>query len=67
MTNTIKIAEKDILFSIAKESGWVMKLGTQVTIDGIDFDTTKLEAQNDKTNHHQRSKQFASQKKQRIE
>ncbi|ENU7504138.1 hypothetical protein ACFIFH_001520 [Listeria monocytogenes] len=33
----------------------------------LDFDTTKLGVQNDKTNHHKRSKQFTSQKKQRIE
>ncbi|EIA8103718.1 hypothetical protein ACK2EA_000032 [Listeria monocytogenes] len=42
MTNTIKIAEKDKMFQIATKSGWVMKMGMQVTIDGIDFDTTKL-------------------------
>ncbi|MBS9362364.1 hypothetical protein JL739_14750 [Listeria welshimeri] len=37
MTNTIKISEKDKVFQIATKSGWVAKMGTQVTIAGIDF------------------------------
>ncbi|EAE2030371.1 hypothetical protein ARV01_11695 [Listeria monocytogenes] len=37
MTNTIKISEKDKVFQIATKSGWVVKAGMQVTIDGIDF------------------------------
>ncbi|EPD2241954.1 hypothetical protein ACR72H_003010 [Listeria monocytogenes] len=37
MTNTIKISEKDKVFQIATKSGWVVKVGMQVTIDGIDF------------------------------
>ncbi|ALD11346.1 hypothetical protein A5S53_08080 [Listeria monocytogenes] len=37
MTSTIKISEKDKVFQIAMEAGWVAKTGTQVTIDGIDF------------------------------
>ncbi|EIX7078108.1 hypothetical protein ACN355_002961 [Listeria innocua] len=37
MTNTIKISEKDKVFQIATRSGWVAKMGTQVTIAGIDF------------------------------
>ncbi len=37
MTSTIKISEKDKVFQIATKSGWVVKAGMQVTIDGIDF------------------------------
>ncbi|MIL11608.1 hypothetical protein RH50_06880 [Listeria monocytogenes] len=37
MTSTIKISEKDKVFQIATNNGWVAKMGTQVTIDGIDF------------------------------
>ncbi|EAC2288992.1 hypothetical protein FAL77_10080 [Listeria monocytogenes] len=37
MTNTIKISEKDKVFQIATEAGWVEQTGMQVTIDGIDF------------------------------
>ncbi|ECB9394476.1 hypothetical protein AJL01_09870 [Listeria monocytogenes] len=37
MTSTIKISEKDKVFQIATKSGWVVKVGMQVTIDGIDF------------------------------
>ncbi|EAD5735285.1 hypothetical protein EX166_10265 [Listeria monocytogenes] len=37
MTSTIKISEKDKVFQIATKSGWVAKMGTQVTIAGIDF------------------------------
>lgn len=34
MTSTIKISEKDKVFQIATNNGWVAKMGTQVTIDG---------------------------------
>ncbi|AHL18722.1 TPA: hypothetical protein U0Z15_002302 [Listeria monocytogenes] len=37
MTSTIKISEKDKVFQIATKSGWAVKVGMQVTIDGIDF------------------------------
>ncbi|EAD6699333.1 hypothetical protein RRL71_002413 [Listeria monocytogenes] len=37
MTSTIKISEKDKVFQIATENGWVERTGMQVTIDGIDF------------------------------
>ncbi|MBC1478042.1 hypothetical protein HB892_09870 [Listeria welshimeri] len=37
MTSTIKISEKDKVFQIATKSGWIVKVGMQVTIDGIDF------------------------------
>ncbi|EAD6078278.1 TPA: hypothetical protein H9316_002949 [Listeria monocytogenes] len=37
MTSTIKISEKDKVFQIATEAGWVERTGMQVTIDGIDF------------------------------
>ncbi|EAE6540357.1 hypothetical protein BFU42_14460 [Listeria monocytogenes] len=37
MTSTIKISEKDKVFQIATEAGWVEQTGMQVTIDGIDF------------------------------
>ncbi|EAG6908581.1 hypothetical protein JRB98_002847 [Listeria monocytogenes] len=37
MTSTIKISEKDKVFQIATKSGWVVKVGMQVTIDCIDF------------------------------
>ncbi|EAF1002862.1 hypothetical protein CGD32_09440 [Listeria monocytogenes] len=37
MTNTIKISEIDKVFQIATNNGWVAKMGTQVTIAGIDF------------------------------
>ncbi|HAA8488622.1 TPA_asm: hypothetical protein GHP41_13810 [Listeria monocytogenes] len=37
MTSTIKISEKDKVFQIATYNGWVAKMGTQVTIEGIDF------------------------------
>ncbi|EAC6915145.1 hypothetical protein A9E25_15200 [Listeria monocytogenes] len=37
MTSTIKISEKDKVFHIATKSGWVVKVGMQVTIDEIDF------------------------------
>ncbi|EPE3380620.1 hypothetical protein ACSH5D_002333 [Listeria monocytogenes] len=37
MTSTIKISEEDKVFQIATKSGWVVKAGMQVTIDGIDF------------------------------
>ncbi|EAE1298284.1 hypothetical protein EP04_01875 [Listeria monocytogenes] len=37
MTSTIKISEKDKVFQIATEKGWVEMYGTQVTIDGICF------------------------------
>lgn len=37
MTSTIKISEKDKVFQIVTKSGWVVKAGMQVTIDGIDF------------------------------
>ncbi|HAC4847605.1 TPA_asm: hypothetical protein GZV06_13080 [Listeria monocytogenes] len=37
MTSTIKISEKDKVFQIATNNGWVVKMGTQVTIAGIDF------------------------------
>ncbi|MCD2223212.1 hypothetical protein LAX75_00795 [Listeria cossartiae] len=37
MTNTIKISEKDKVFQIATEAGWVEQTGMQATIDGIDF------------------------------
>ncbi|EIA8018987.1 hypothetical protein K7S98_002159 [Listeria monocytogenes] len=41
-THELKIAEKDKVFQIATKSGWIEQAGIQVTIDGIDFDTTKL-------------------------
>ncbi|EAG2030508.1 hypothetical protein BCR68_15715 [Listeria monocytogenes] len=37
MTSAIKISEKDKVFQIATEAGWVERTGMQVTIDGIDF------------------------------
>ncbi|EAD7838671.1 hypothetical protein B6V08_15345 [Listeria monocytogenes] len=37
MTSTIKISEKDKVFQIATEAGWVEQTGMQVTIDGMDF------------------------------
>ncbi|EOG9805368.1 hypothetical protein ACLMQE_000856 [Listeria monocytogenes] len=37
MTSTIKISEKDKVFQIATNNGWVAKMGTQVTIEGTDF------------------------------
>ncbi|EAC8106264.1 hypothetical protein IA51_15310 [Listeria monocytogenes] len=37
MTSAIKISEKDKVFQIATEAGWVEQTGMQVTIDGIDF------------------------------
>ncbi|ENN8794978.1 hypothetical protein ACAN96_002825 [Listeria monocytogenes] len=37
MTSTIKISEKDKVFQIVTEAGWVEQTGMQVTIDGIDF------------------------------
>ncbi|HHQ0469913.1 TPA: hypothetical protein ACSKKK_001882 [Listeria innocua] len=37
MTSTIKISEKDKVFQIATYNGWVAKMGTRVTIEGIDF------------------------------
>ncbi|EIA7945365.1 hypothetical protein K7U12_001070 [Listeria monocytogenes] len=37
MTSAIKISEKDKVFQIATENGWVERTGMQVTIDGIDF------------------------------
>ncbi|EAC8261180.1 TPA: hypothetical protein ACP2ND_002325 [Listeria monocytogenes] len=37
MTSTIKISEKDKVFQIATEAGWVEQTGMQVTIEGIDF------------------------------
>ncbi|EHY9143468.1 hypothetical protein LL221_001215 [Listeria innocua] len=37
MTSTIKISEKDKVFQIATEAGWVEQTGMQATIEGIDF------------------------------
>ncbi|HHQ0814159.1 TPA: hypothetical protein ACSK7L_002873 [Listeria innocua] len=37
MTSAIKISEKDKVFQIATEAGWVERTGMQVTIDGVDF------------------------------
>ncbi|HHQ0491868.1 TPA: hypothetical protein ACSKSS_000533 [Listeria innocua] len=37
MTSTIKIHEKDKVFQIATEAGWVEQTGMQAAIDGIDF------------------------------
>ncbi|EOW1107187.1 hypothetical protein ACW07L_002853 [Listeria monocytogenes] len=37
MTSAIKISEKDKVFQIATEAGWVEQTGLQVTIEGIDF------------------------------
>ncbi|EAC8105336.1 hypothetical protein IA51_10510 [Listeria monocytogenes] len=47
MTNTIKISEKDKVFQIATEAGWVEQTGMQVTIDGIDFAIYPIKTQND--------------------
>ncbi|ENG4424259.1 hypothetical protein ABUD21_001022 [Listeria monocytogenes] len=47
MTNTIKISEKDKVFQIATEAGWVELTGMQVTIDGIDFAIYPIKTQND--------------------
>ncbi|HFU6463398.1 TPA: hypothetical protein ACGPC8_002915 [Listeria monocytogenes] len=46
MTNTIKISEKDKVFQIATKSGWVAKMGTQVTIAGMDFAIYPFHAEN---------------------
>ncbi|APO61419.1 hypothetical protein AB623_12620 [Listeria monocytogenes] len=37
MTSAIKISEKDKVFQIATEAGWVERTGMQVTIDEIGF------------------------------
>ncbi|HFK0897522.1 TPA: hypothetical protein ACGXWQ_001473 [Listeria monocytogenes] len=47
MTSTIKISEKDKVFQIATEAGWVEQTGMQVTIAGIDFAIYPLKTQND--------------------
>ncbi|TYV04818.1 hypothetical protein [Listeria monocytogenes] len=47
MTSAIKISEKDKVFQIATEAGWVEQTGMQVTIDGIDFAIYPLKTQND--------------------
>ncbi|EAC5094275.1 hypothetical protein C0M37_12325 [Listeria monocytogenes] len=47
MTSTIKISEKDKVFQIATNNGWVAKMGTQVTIEGTDFAIYPLKTQND--------------------
>ncbi|MBC2268332.1 hypothetical protein HCB38_10945 [Listeria sp. FSL L7-0083] len=46
MTSTIKISEKDKVFQIATEAGWVEQTGMQVTIDGIDFAIYPFHAEN---------------------
>ncbi|AQP57433.1 hypothetical protein GTP47_14850 [Listeria monocytogenes] len=46
MTSTIKISEKDKVFQIATEAGWVERTGMQVTIDGIDFAIYPFHAEN---------------------
>ncbi|EAC3620586.1 hypothetical protein CW768_11685 [Listeria monocytogenes] len=46
MTSTIKISEKDKVFQIATEAGWVEQAGMQVTIDGIDFAIYPFHAEN---------------------
>ncbi|EKZ6912037.1 hypothetical protein QLZ51_002153 [Listeria monocytogenes] len=47
MTSTIKISEKDKVFQIATEAGWVEQTGMQVMIDGIDFAIYPIKTQND--------------------
>ncbi|HAO6119197.1 TPA: hypothetical protein IQB10_002693 [Listeria monocytogenes] len=47
MTSAIKISEKDKVFQIATEAGWVEQTGMQVTIDGIDFAIYPIKTQND--------------------
>ncbi|MCD7550827.1 hypothetical protein KXU55_14510 [Listeria monocytogenes] len=47
MTSTTKISEKDKVFQIATEAGWVEQTGMQVTIAGIDFAIYPLKTQND--------------------
>ncbi|EGI0705631.1 hypothetical protein IF118_002034 [Listeria monocytogenes] len=46
MTSTIKISEKDKVFQIATEAGWVEQTGMQVTIDGMDFAIYPFHAEN---------------------
>ncbi|EIO0156850.1 hypothetical protein LO015_000503 [Listeria monocytogenes] len=46
MTSAIKISEKDKVFQIATEAGWVEQTGMQVTIDGIDFAIYPFHAEN---------------------
>ncbi|EFN6329909.1 hypothetical protein HMH09_002811 [Listeria monocytogenes] len=46
MTSTIKISEKDKVFQIATEAGWVEQTGMQVTVDGIDFAIYPFHAEN---------------------
>ncbi|HFK0746120.1 TPA: hypothetical protein ACGXQ2_000521 [Listeria monocytogenes] len=46
MTSTIKISEKDKVFQIATEAGWVERTGMQVTIDGMDFAIYPFHAEN---------------------
>ncbi|EAF2261166.1 hypothetical protein CNY65_15065, partial [Listeria monocytogenes] len=43
---TIKISEKDKVFQIATEAGWVEQTGMQVTIDGMDFAIYPFHAEN---------------------
>ncbi|HAC3769012.1 TPA_asm: hypothetical protein GZO33_13850, partial [Listeria monocytogenes] len=44
--STIKISEKDKVFQIATEAGWVEQTGMQVTIDGMDFAIYPFHAEN---------------------
>ncbi|EAF0613381.1 hypothetical protein CDS33_06895 [Listeria monocytogenes] len=46
MTSAIKISEKDKVFQIATEAGWVERTGMQVTIDGMDFAIYPFHAEN---------------------
>ncbi|HBL5929327.1 TPA: hypothetical protein LR615_002880 [Listeria monocytogenes] len=46
MTSTIKISEKDKVFQIATEAGWVEQTGMQVTIGGMDFAIYPFHAEN---------------------
>ncbi|EIB7773798.1 hypothetical protein K9J57_002623 [Listeria innocua] len=46
MTSAIKISEKDKVFQIATEAGWVEQTGMQVTIDGMDFAIYPFHAEN---------------------